>query len=205
MQAVFGFNFSPEPDAESGWASKLIKFQKEFSVRHQSYVWPLVTEQGVYFPGPIWRRLDPDTGSMEVVTPKPLSSEWNFDEYAVSGPFGLVAWNRGDKLYRVHVKSNPSEEPAREERYPFVPVDQRVRHHHAVTRLRDLGAIVGDRLREPSTSGVTVRNGSPSRGFPIRGRVTLTILLCSKTFTTCVNCCWSVLRLPTGTARQSLS
>lgn len=205
VQAVFGFNFSPEPDAESGWASKLIKFQKEFSVRHQSYVWPLVTEQGVYFPGPIWRRLDPDTGSMEVVTPKPLSSEWNFDEYAVSGPFGLVAWNRGDKLYRVHVKSNPSEEPAREERYPFVPVDQRVRHHHAVTRLRDLGAIVGDRLREPSTSGVTVRNGSPSRGFPIRGRVTLTILLCSKTFTTCVNCCWSVLRLPTGTARQSLS
>ena len=143
VQDEAGFNLlTRDTSAPSGWRSHVTKFQKEYSSRGESYTWPLVTDHGVYFPGPMWRRLDLDTGSMETVTPEPLSNEWVFDEYAVSGPLGLVAWNRGDRLYRIDATPEASQAPTLDERYPFVPSDQRVRHHQAVTRLRELGATI---------------------------------------------------------------
>ncbi|MDA0807497.1 MAG: hypothetical protein O2945_07485 [Planctomycetota bacterium] len=138
-----GFNLlTRDAHAASGWRSQLIRFRTESSRRHQSYSWPLATDHGVYFPGPIWRRLDLDTGLLKTVTPEPLSNEWTFDEYAASGPLGLVAWNRGDKLLRINARPDPAQVPTLDERYPFVPTDQRIRHHEAVTRLRELGATI---------------------------------------------------------------
>lgn len=143
IQDDAGFNLlTRDTNSASGWRSQLTKFRTEISMRHQSYAWPLVIDHGVYFPGPMWRHVDPDSGSMKAVTPEPLSTEWVFDEYAMSGPLGLVAWNRGDKLYRIDATPDPSQLPTLDERYPFVPAGQRARHHQAVTRLRGLGATI---------------------------------------------------------------
>jgi hypothetical protein len=160
VQDDAGFNLlTRDTNAASGWNSQLTKFRTEYSTHYQSYSWPLVTEQGVYFPGPMWRHVDPDTGAMKTVSPEPLSTAWLFDEYAVSGPFGLVAWNRADKLFQINVHPEPSKEPTLDERYPFVPADQRVRHHHAVTRLRELGGTVESRWGSFTRALQRRRNG----------------------------------------------
>ena len=160
VQDAAGFNLlTRDTNAASGWKSQLTKFRTEISIRYQSYAWPLVTDRGVYFPGPMWRHVDPDSGLMKAVTPEPLSTEWLFDEYEVSGPLGPVAWNRTGKLFRINMTPDPSKEPTLNERYPFVPADQRTRHHRAVTRLRERGATVESRWGSFTRAVFQRRNG----------------------------------------------
>lgn len=78
----------------------------------------------LYQPGTNWRRINTRTWDVEELTPSRVSMRYEFENYGVSAHYGLVAWNHGDSLCRVHV-----DWPAEKERplswlYPFVPIDQ---------------------------------------------------------------------------------
>jgi hypothetical protein len=132
----------PSFDNESGWSSKEIPFSKLGPGRDQSLPWGVVSKGRVVFPGPVWRSLDPGTGNVDRINAKPLAPQWEFEDYAASGPFGFVAWNRGDHLYRVHFEKTEQAKVTLGGRFPSIPKEQQARHHAAVTRLRELGATV---------------------------------------------------------------
>lgn len=132
----------PSRETQSGWSSQEIPYQMNGSDRDDSLPWGVVSGKKVIFPGPVWRSLDPDTGHLERVNAEPLAMQWAFEDYAASGPFGFVAWNRGDHLYRVHLEETAQAKVILNNRYPSVPKELRARHHAAVSRLRDLGATV---------------------------------------------------------------
>jgi hypothetical protein len=131
-----------DSDDPAKWTSKVVTANDRWAMSSRSWQRPLVVEDDVIFPGRVWWRLQPETGIIEAMTPSPLASSWVFEENAVSGPLGLLAWNRGDNLYRVHVGEDSTERATISDDFPFVPQEGRVRHRHAVSRLRKLGATV---------------------------------------------------------------
>ncbi len=103
----------------------------------------LVAHAGfLYLPGSIWRRIDRKSARVEQLSAKPVPNRHRFEHYSVSGHYGLVAWNRGDQLYRISIDAANATVPDLEESYPFVPVAVRANHDKAVRAIRALGGIV---------------------------------------------------------------
>ena len=102
----------------------------------------IVDGDWLYGPGPTWRRIDTRTWKVETLTDSLVSARFDFESFSNSAHYGLVAWNQGDALYRVHV--DPPREAPRDLAwlYPFLPAEQRERHHRAVTEIRRLGGEV---------------------------------------------------------------
>lgn len=64
------------------------------------------------YAGRQWYRIDPTSLRIESLTDGPLPADLDFEHYAVSASFGLVAWNQDEALHRVHLETEsatPSE------------------------------------------------------------------------------------------------
>lgn len=61
----------------------------------------LQTGDLAWFPGEFWLRVDLQDGTATRLNEEPLRLRERFEHYGVSAHHGLVAWNRGDRLYRV--------------------------------------------------------------------------------------------------------
>ena len=96
----------------------------------------------MYNPGPTWWRVDSRNWQVEPLTAEPVSPRFNFECYGLSAHFGLVAWNYGDLLHRVHVGSEATAKRDLRWIYPFVPEALRERHAQAVETIRRLGGSV---------------------------------------------------------------
>ena len=102
----------------------------------------------VLIPGHRWFRVR--TGSsqplMEELTDGPLPLRHQFEHFAVSSQFGLVAWNQGDQFFQVLIDEPVPEDQDLAARYPNVPASHRSRHHAAVERIRKCGGSVDTRF-----------------------------------------------------------
>ncbi|HIQ22371.1 MAG TPA: hypothetical protein EYH34_14195 [Planctomycetes bacterium] len=124
----------------------------------------LLRYQGmIYQTGNPWHRVDPRTCRIEEVKSSGVPYTELFERYAVSAHYGLVAWNRGSRLYRVVIESVPADDP--DGLYPFVPQSDRRGHHRAVQTLRALGASVDTRWGycRQAVDGKTGRPSDPDR------------------------------------------
>jgi hypothetical protein len=70
---------------------------------------------------------------------------FQFERYARSNHFGMVAWNQGDQLYQVLLDNPVDSESELTIQYPFIPKESLERHHAAVTRVRQAGGFVDTR------------------------------------------------------------
>ena len=61
----------------------------------------LQTGDVAWCPGEFWLRVDLQDGTVTRLNEEPLRLRDRFEHYGVSAHHGLVAWNRGDRLYRV--------------------------------------------------------------------------------------------------------
>ena len=59
----------------------------------------------IYLPGDVWWRFNPETLGVERLGPGPLTGRSTNDGrlYGVSAHFGLLAWNKAGKVFRVHI------------------------------------------------------------------------------------------------------
>lgn len=117
----------------------------------------LRTEHWLYNPGKLWHRVDTRNWQVERLTTEPVSRRFDFESYGVSAHYGLVAWNYGDTLHRVHV--GEAETPKRDLSwiYPFIPESDRDRHAHAVEAIRRLGGSV-DSVRSTVAGNVLLHH-----------------------------------------------
>jgi hypothetical protein len=60
-------------------------------------------EGDLLYAGREWHRIIPSSLQIQPLTDGPLPSDLDFDHYAASSCFGLVAWNQGGPLHRVHL------------------------------------------------------------------------------------------------------
>lgn len=132
----------PTAPASAAWSGRELVPAAD-SRRRQSYPAALAYQGAIYNPGTHWWRIGGDLAKAEVVNERPLAVEHRFEFYGVSANHGLVAWNRGDQLYRVSFPTNPAKQTDLADRYPFVPVAERQRHHVAVEAIRRQGGRVG--------------------------------------------------------------
>ncbi len=93
----------------------------------------------LYWPGKEWRRVNRQTGEVQLMTPTPVRPRFDFEYFSVSAHYGMIAWNHGDVLHRVLVDQPRDEAREADWLYPFVPDALRERHHQAVLAIRDLG------------------------------------------------------------------
>lgn len=96
----------------------------------------------IYAAGAHWFRIDRQQLSSEQFTQLPLPNRLCFEHYAASAQYGLLAWNRGDPLYRVAIDGPALDDQDLATQYPFVPPAQRAQHHRAVQAIRALGGSV---------------------------------------------------------------
>lgn len=120
---------------------------------------PLVqTGDVAWCPGGFWIRVDLRNGDAERLNENTLPLREQFERYGLSVHHGLVAWNRGDRLYRVIVdsdsgpltatqlSSSPEDGDAEaslklaDSEFSFVPEVFRLRHAQGVAALEKLGA-----------------------------------------------------------------
>ena len=108
----------------------------------------------LYNPGSTWRRINTQTWKVETLTDSLVSARFDFESFSDSAHYGLVAWNQGDAMYRVHV--DPPREAPRDLAwlYPFLPAEQRERHHRAVTEIRRLAGEVDSVPQIANVQGV---------------------------------------------------
>jgi len=109
--------------------------------REGSYRTAFLYDGAIYNPGAHWWRIDADDFTATCINDRPLAARHRFEFYGVSAHHGVVAWNRGDQLYRVSLEPPKLQNLA--EQYPFVPAAKRERHHAAVEAIRRLGGHVG--------------------------------------------------------------
>ncbi|HLQ47169.1 MAG TPA: hypothetical protein VK137_20665, partial [Planctomycetaceae bacterium] len=93
-------------------------------------------------PGPLWRRVFPAENRLEQITPELITPRYRFQKYSVSAHFGVVAWNSGDIVYRVHFDRDDTVPRDLAWLYPFVPAVDREAHHRAVLAIREQGGFV---------------------------------------------------------------
>ncbi len=141
--------YSPAPDSQNGdnWIrTELVKPANVTEPRKPGteveHLRPQVleTEDVLYLPGIQWYGIDRRSWQAERLTTKPLALPWRFEHYSVSAHYGLVAWNRGDQLYRVKIGNSENSEP--QEIYPFVPSPDREKHARAASAIQKLGGSV---------------------------------------------------------------
>ena len=102
----------------------------------------LLSEHWLDNPGKLWHRVDTRNWQVERLTAEPVSRRFDFESYGVSAHYGLVAWNYGDMLHRVHVGEEATSKRDLSWIYPFVPESDRDRHARAVAAIRQLGGSV---------------------------------------------------------------
>jgi hypothetical protein len=90
---------------------------------------------------------------VEPLTQSAVSLRYEFESYAVSAHYGLVAWNHGDPLCRVHVDPPADQARPLSWLYPFVPAEVRERHHRAVEEICRLGGQVDTVPRDAKPIG----------------------------------------------------
>jgi hypothetical protein len=93
-------------------------------------------------PGSRWHRIDTRSWKLELLTEVPVSPRFRFQSFGTSAHFGLLAWNYGDRLHRVHLDQSADQPRDPRWLYPFVPEARRQRHAQAVERIRALGGHV---------------------------------------------------------------
>jgi hypothetical protein len=130
----------PRDESATAWSGRELAPQSD-PRRQGSYFDAFVHQGAIYNPGVHWWRVGGDLLSAEVINDRPLAVEHRFEFYGASAHLGLVAWNRGDQLYRVSFEEWQPADLAL--RYPFVPAEQRQRHHAAVEAIRRRGGQVG--------------------------------------------------------------
>lgn len=98
----------------------------------------------IYMPGKYWFRFDCEEEQMEFLGELPLRHQ--YEMYGYSTHYGLVAWNRFERLYRASVDDPNAAATFTTERlaeeYPFVPASQRETHHRAIANIRLKGGDV---------------------------------------------------------------
>jgi hypothetical protein len=129
----------------------------------------LQTGDVAWCPGEFWLRVDLRDGTVTRLNEEPLRLRDRFEHYGVSAHYGLVAWYRGDRLYRVvteehspqaddlapapgdpqtsssdpvqpEVAQPEIDQPTADTLFSFVPAGSRLRHSRAVQELEQLGA-----------------------------------------------------------------
>jgi hypothetical protein len=61
-------------------------------------------QDDLLYAGRQWYRINPSSLRIESLTDGPLPEALDFEHYAVSTSFGLVAWNQDEPLHRVHLE-----------------------------------------------------------------------------------------------------
>ncbi|MBC8868688.1 MAG: hypothetical protein H8E44_04695 [Planctomycetes bacterium] len=74
-----------------------------FASRLRLYTHLLQYEGDLLYAGREWYRIVPSSLQTQSLTDGPLPSDLDFEHYADSACFGLVAWNQGEPLHRVHL------------------------------------------------------------------------------------------------------
>lgn len=158
------YEFEIPDSSTSEWPAKSLyegmDFEGEKLRRPPHYLRnPLIqTGDSAWCPGDFWICVDLKNGDAERLNENALPLREQFEQYGLSVHHGLVAWNRGDRLYRVIVDSDPdpltatrlsslpedggakvSQKHADSE-FSFVPEVFRLRHAQGVSALEKLGA-----------------------------------------------------------------
>lgn len=124
----------------------------------------------VFTVGKEWLQLDLRTHAVEALSRAPIPLRDRYEHYGQSSHYGMVAWNRGDRLHQVRVLppdrprgGQVNQQSDARSRFPFVPENARVRHAQAINALGQLGA---------RTDSVWWRNGSTTELLlmMVRGR-----------------------------------
>ena len=102
----------------------------------------LPIDQGLLNPGSRWHRIDTQSWKLESLTEAPVSTRFRFERFGTSAHFGLLAWNVGDRVHRIHLDQSADQPRDLRWLYPFVPEARRQRHAQAVERIRELGGHV---------------------------------------------------------------
>lgn len=98
----------------------------------------LKLNQRIYFSGFSWAEVDFEHSAIRLLNENSLPRHWQFEHYADSAHMGPVAWNRGDRFFRIVF--GEESEPAPAQSYAFVPAENREKHKAAAARLQSLGA-----------------------------------------------------------------
>jgi len=99
-------------------------------------------EGNLYIPGRLWHFIDPKSLKPCRLTSDFLPLQNTYQFYAHSSYYGLVAWNTGDRLYRIRILDEPEVETDLAVRYPHVPPEYREKHHRAIEAIEQLGGCV---------------------------------------------------------------
>ena len=102
----------------------------------------LPLEDQLVLPGKRWLILDVQRGTTEWLTSPFMPGQHPFSRYADSAHYGLVGWNADGPLVRFSIGQSPEPNDAADTHYPFLPAEQRERHHRAVEAVRRLGGQV---------------------------------------------------------------
>jgi hypothetical protein len=131
----------PKGGIEGDWVKKSLV---QWDAFRRPRLRPVILDhQGaLYNPGPEWRRIDPSSWHVEMLTDVPLPLRYRFQHYGVSAHYGLVAWNTGDRLYGVSIDRPLSLPEDLAVLYPHVPAERRAGHHDAVQAIRSMGGSI---------------------------------------------------------------
>jgi len=99
-------------------------------------------EGNLYVPGRLWHIIDPKSLKPRRLTSDFLPLQNTYQFYAHSSCYGLVAWNTGERLYRIRISDKPEVETNLAVRYPHIPPEHREEHYRAIEAIEQLGGRV---------------------------------------------------------------
>lgn len=102
----------------------------------------LPLEDQLVLPGNRWLILDVQRGTTEWLNSPFMPGQHPFSRYADSAHYGLVGWNGDGPLVRFSIGPVPGPDDTVDAHHPFLPAEQRERHHRAVEGIRRLGGQV---------------------------------------------------------------
>lgn len=137
-------------DAASGGWKTTTRYNFEFPYAPRILGTPFLLQKkqvlqhdgNLYVPGRLWHIIDPESLEPQRLTSDFLPLQNTYQFYARSSCFGLVAWNTGDRLYRIRISDEPEVETDLAVRYPYVPPEHREKHHRAIEAIEQLGGHV---------------------------------------------------------------
>ncbi len=120
--------------------SELVSDRTKF----QSFATQVIVDRNhVHVSGSSWYRIDRRNWKLEEVASFVPNCN-RFEHYASSLHHGMVAWNRGDRLYSMQFDAaSPTSPDDLAELYPRIPSTERSRHHQAAQAIREFGGYVG--------------------------------------------------------------